>query len=125
MLWPFLIKFLIPALVGDFNQIRSSSEKLGGALSTVSNLSDLNQCNAASRLEDLQLGGLRYTWSNSGSSSSRIECKLDKALVNGAFFHANYYKGKIAVPSPLDHSPLIFKQINMSSCRSPFRYFNL
>lgn len=75
-------------------------------------------------MEDLQLGGFHYSWSNYGHGYSQIECNSDRVLVNGAFFQTNYYKGETMLPGLLDHSPIIFNQMRKSSCRSPFRYFS-
>lgn len=76
---------------------------------------EFNHYIIGSYLEDLQLVGLKFSWSNLGDSGTRIEYKLDRALINGTFFKANYYKGVIEVPAGLlGHSLLLFKHLENS-----------
>lgn len=102
-------------VVGDSNQISWSTEKMGGAYSKVANMARFNHYIAESYLEDHELWALKLSWSNSGDGGTRIECKLNWALVNGSAFQVNHHKGVTEVPGLSDHSPPLFKNLQDSS----------
>lgn len=73
------------AILGDFNTVRWDFEKQGGgARPNQSAMDSFNDCINTCGLEELQLKGSCFTQSNSSWGHDRIECKLDKALVNQA-----------------------------------------
>ena len=73
-------------LLGDFNVVRYSSEKLDGDQSWPNYMTELNECCTTASLEDLRFLGQLYTWSK-GSGGSFIARKLDRALVNLEWHH--------------------------------------
>lgn len=67
-------------VVGDFNSIRSPSDKLYGTDVTAYEITDFNNCCFSAGLHDLKSIGAPYSWSN-GSIFTRI----DRVLVNHAW----------------------------------------
>ena len=56
-------------LAGDFNVVRSVSEKAGGDLSWTSGMDELNTCCWNAGIEDLKFNGHLLTWSNKNPSN--------------------------------------------------------
>lgn len=65
--------------------MRWGSEKVGGSAISMNSAQDFNQCIDSFALLELPLQGPTFTWSNSFVHPKRIECKLDRALINIAF----------------------------------------
>eukprot|EP00268_Persea_americana_P005851 TRINITY_DN12021_c0_g3_i1.p1 TRINITY_DN12021_c0_g3~~TRINITY_DN12021_c0_g3_i1.p1 ORF type:complete len:434 (+),score=46.51 TRINITY_DN12021_c0_g3_i1:1707-3008(+) len=111
-------------LAGDFNTIRWTHEKIGGASPRPSGLIEFNDCIQEVGLIDLKLSGSPFTWSKSSMGESRTECKLDRALVNAPCMSSNLFKGEVLLPGLSDHSPILLMLNDSIHVRSPFRYFN-
>ena len=111
-------------VAGDFKIIRWSHEKSGGATPRANGLIDFNDCIQEAGLMDLQLKGPIFTWSNSSIGESRIESKLDRALVNAEFLQCNPLKGDTLLPSISDHAPILLSLNEQRHVKAPFRYYN-
>ncbi|KAK3204628.1 hypothetical protein Dsin_018674 [Dipteronia sinensis] len=95
---------------GDFNEIMSDSEKLGGLRKNWRFLTDFREAAADYDLEDMGFVGPKYTWSNKRVGSAAISERLDRSLNNSAWRnlfpnfmvrHLNFWK--------LDHRPLMLE----------------
>lgn len=83
-------------VLGDFNAIRWESEKMGGTKLCPKAMESFNNCIDYCGLTDLLLAGYQFTWSNSSEGAKRIECRLDRALVNQKFIQvAADYQGAV------------------------------
>lgn len=113
-------------LGGDFNSVRWTAEKIGGASSRSLGVAEFNECINANMLADIDIhmNGPAFTWSNSSMGSARIEWKLDRGLGNGALLHASFFWGKILMPGLSDQVPQLFSLVDSRSFSSPFCYFN-
>ena len=107
-------------VAGDFNTIKWSHEKTGGSTLRAIRLVDYNDCIQGVGLMDFKLNGSRFTWSNSSVGDSRIECKLDRVLVNAAFMHSNLFIGDVLLPSISDHSLILLSLCNRAHIKVPF-----
>lgn len=70
------------AVLGSFHDIRSLREKRGGAVFLKAHSDDLNQCRYHSQLQDLRYLGPFFTSCYSSEGERRLDCKLDRVLVN-------------------------------------------
>ena len=77
-------------------------KKTGGASPRASALHEFNDCLQEAGLLDLKLCGSPFTWSNSSMGDSRIECKLDRVLVNASCMTD---RDEVLPPSLSDHPP--------------------
>lgn len=70
------------AVLGDFNAIKSLSGKKGGSTHVKAYKGDLNNLCNNSSLDDMRFMGSFFTWNNNSEGQKKIECKLDRDLVN-------------------------------------------
>ena len=112
-------------LLGDFNIVRSISEKEGGDLSWNSAMDELNTCCSNADLDDLRFKGHWFTWSNKNLANPILR-KLDRALINPRW--TSCYpnaEAKFIQPGISDHSPVIVRLgLPYPQIRKPFRFFN-
>lgn len=111
-------------IAGDFNTLRWTHEKLGGATPRPAGLLDFNDCIQEVGLLELKLSGSPFTWTNSSMGESRIECKLDKVLINSPCMSSDLFKGEVLNPGLSNHSPILLVLNDSIHIKSPFRYFN-
>ncbi|GFZ04425.1 hypothetical protein Acr_16g0010490 [Actinidia rufa] len=80
-LWHNLCRFRFSQnpwiLLGDFNNVLSSEERINGQPVSLYEIWEFKECCYDLSLTDIRSTGVFYTWTN-----SRIWCKLDKAMVN-------------------------------------------
>ncbi|GLT78653.1 hypothetical protein SLA2020_501810 [Shorea laevis] len=69
-------------LVGDFNQITSSNERLDGLVTGLRGASKMLECFQARELIDLGASGSRFTWTNKQHGGNLVMKRLDRALAN-------------------------------------------
>lgn len=109
----------------DFNIIRWNYEKTGGAPSDLNTMMDFNNCIDHCGLQDVSMIDSKFTWSNSSSGSSHIECKLDRMLVNPQAIQLLNFEGKCLNLGISDHHPLLLSSSSLAPpIRVPFKYFN-
>ncbi|KAK1302793.1 hypothetical protein QJS10_CPB12g00475 [Acorus calamus] len=116
----------LPWLIGgDFNEVRYSSEKMGGRQIHSRRASRFNQCIEESCLQDLRSVGGHFSWSN--NQDNRIACKLDNALVN-LDWTTGFADSFVHVLSPglSDHSALLVTvKPPIPTGPRPFKYFQM
>ncbi|XP_057453964.1 uncharacterized protein LOC130745626 [Lotus japonicus] len=72
-------------VIGDFNDILSPRDKLGGDLPDLRHLQKVTQVCAQLGLHEVDFTGYRYTWSNKRVAPRTIQERLDYALTNDAW----------------------------------------
>ena len=93
-LWDFLRSqasrfHSVPWIVlGDFNAILSSSDRVGGDLSWYGHMEDFGQCVHDAELIRVPFTGLRYTWHNGQADTGTIMRRLDWVFCNSSWFLA-------------------------------------
>ncbi|XP_043687599.1 uncharacterized protein LOC122638815 [Telopea speciosissima] len=111
--------------LGDFNIVRQQSEKFGGDIVRQEAIDDFNSFIFDTGLVDLEWKGELFTWNNRQGGSSRVCCKLDRAMVNLNWLDVLRSSEATFLPPGLsDHSPAvvsIFDGVNFG--RKPFRFF--
>ncbi|XP_044399391.1 elongation factor 1-alpha-like isoform X1 [Triticum aestivum] len=95
--------------LGDFNEVLTSSEKLGGADRPQHYLDDFRQALDACELRDIGFEGDMYTWRNHSRELRTYICeRLDRATANnewcGAFPNHIVVNGE---PRHSDHRPVV------------------
>ncbi|XP_074283610.1 uncharacterized protein LOC141608150 [Silene latifolia] len=70
-------------VMGDFNIVRYSHEKIGNLPAHLPDMLDFNNCLSSCGLDDMQGTGSDFTWFNKQDPSTRVYSKLDRVLVNG------------------------------------------
>ncbi|XP_043697429.1 uncharacterized protein LOC122648258, partial [Telopea speciosissima] len=96
------------AVLGDFNVIRSNSEKIGGYPVRIEAMDDFNSFIDGAGLLDLKWKGEALTWNNRQVGDARICCKLDRVLVNLAWMDVFRSSDATFYPPGLsDHSPVV------------------
>lgn len=114
-------------LLGDYNQILTSSEAYSLYTSDISpgGIADFNECLTDCGLFDLAYRGCFFTWSNKSPTSPRSR-KLDRALINENWMER--YPNSFAyfdAPGTSDHSPcLVTIKAEESRRKTRFTYFS-
>lgn len=91
-------------ILRDFNTVHWGHEKQGGAAPDQNSMNSFNNCIDACGLMDPQLTGPNFSWSNSSFGDKRVECKVDRALINCHFhFFCQDLKGSLLMPGLSDH----------------------
>lgn len=106
-------------VLGDFNYTRWHHEKSGGAQPRLCSMSEFNDCIDSCGLDDLHISGSHFTWSNSSFGSSRIQCRLDRVLINQiAILAPSQVHGSILNNGISDHHPILLENCNSGiSCK--------
>lgn len=73
--------------VGDFNEILSNGEKIGGKLREEWTFTDFRNMVSYCDLEDMRSRGDIYIWVRGGHTHS-VKCCLDRVFINYAWFVA-------------------------------------
>ncbi|XP_057428231.1 uncharacterized protein LOC130721452 [Lotus japonicus] len=71
--------------IGDFNDIISPADKLGGDVPDMGRLQVANQACNECDFHDVGFSGYRFTWSNMREAPNTVEERLDFALANSAW----------------------------------------
>lgn len=89
-------------------------------------MDDFNSCLNYAALNDLQLGGGTFTWSNSSFGSRRTICKLDRNLGNIDFCcKFPDYDCSLLPPGLSDHHAILCKLPSTEiRIKLPLRFFN-
>jgi ribonuclease HI len=94
--------------IGDFNEVLTTSEKLGGSGRANSQMVAFRQTLEFCELTDLGYRGPKFTWSNCQEGSNFIKERLDRGVAN-AEWRDLFPNSAILVEAILcsDHAPLI------------------
>lgn len=67
---------------GNFNEILSLNDKLGGTERLSGGIFDFQACLNGCDLQDLRWRGYRFTWCNNQEDEGRIDKRLDRYYAN-------------------------------------------
>ncbi|XP_074283846.1 uncharacterized protein LOC141608385 [Silene latifolia] len=93
-------------VLGDFNVVRSVSEREGPNPPATQDILGFNACLAQFYSDDMHRMGSEFTWSNKQGADMRTWARLDRVLVNPesiTMFLVSFALG--LPPGPSDHSP--------------------
>ncbi|KAI8527724.1 hypothetical protein RHMOL_Rhmol12G0096700 [Rhododendron molle] len=109
--------------LGDFNIVRSASERLVGYAAAASD--EFNSCLTDIEQDDMPSKGLWFTWSNKRNGLGDNKSILDRVLINSNWL--NLFPNNEAVVQPpgiSDHCPIMVSiAFNIAQKRS-FKFFN-
>ncbi|KAK1286723.1 hypothetical protein QJS10_CPB20g00770 [Acorus calamus] len=109
---------------GDFNEVRTGSEKVGGRPIHFRRVRKFNNCLLSCSLEDIKSMGHTLSWSN--LQENRIACRLDRILANPQFFAEFPHALLPYLPhGPSDNALLKLKARPLIPTEPPFRYFEM
>lgn len=113
-------------LIGNFNAIRSTTERVGTHASYKQNTIDLfNNCLAAIGIKEIDNRGGSTTWCNGRLGEHRIGSKLDHGFGNMDFYNLwpeiklDYYTSGTS-----DHFSLRLELMVLQARKTPFRFTN-
>ena len=93
---------------GDFNEIVSVEEKLGGVLRPQKQMDDFREVIHQCRFKDLGFVGPKFTWCNMQEGESILLLRLDRALATPEWIdHYKNVKVHHLVESTSDHYALL------------------
>lgn len=129
VLWDILDNFISQqgdiyiCVVGDFNAVRTASERAGqGSFVYVKEMDDFNHFIADANLVEIPLCGRFYTWYRKNGS---CKSKLDRLLVNEEWINKwPDYSLKSGGRSFSDHCPIFIVQAIRDWGPRPFRFIN-
>ncbi|XP_010436852.1 PREDICTED: uncharacterized protein LOC104720672 [Camelina sativa] len=118
-------------MIGDFNQIRNNSEKIGGHNRDASTFHDFNNMMSTCDMLDLKHIGNKFSWSGQRSimkngirTKELIQCCLDRVVLNTEWF--SYFPASTAEflePIESDHRPIVVDILTETRVkRGMFRY---
>lgn len=86
-LWRYLnqwgVRMQKPCLIlGDFNNVLHSDDKIRGATVTLNEVKDFQECLRTCLLEEMGRKGQHYIWNNKGKIN-RVFYKIDWSFING------------------------------------------
>ena len=112
-------------LLGDFNIVRSVSEKQGGDMSWSTAMDDLNNCCCNAELEDLHFKGQWFTQTNRNPANPILR-KLDRVLINPCWTSCfPTADAEFILPGLSDHClAVVHLGLPLPQLRKPFRFFN-
>ncbi|KAG5548914.1 hypothetical protein RHGRI_014320 [Rhododendron griersonianum] len=113
-------------VLGDFNAIKSPTEKVGGDRAWTSWMEEFNSCLQSTELVDLRFSGCYYTWSNKQLGDAHISTKIDRVLVNERWIKDFCWSNAHFLnPGVSDHSPaVVYLTASTPPRKRPFRFFN-
>lgn len=94
-------------LLGDFNQVESQNQILGGSLS-IKGATNFSDWKLENKLLDIPFYGINYTWTNNKIKENAIYQRIDKAFSNENW--KNMYTEASLWNLPIilsDHSPIV------------------
>ncbi|KAG5553067.1 hypothetical protein RHGRI_011057 [Rhododendron griersonianum] len=110
--------------IGDFNEVLSTSDKVGGSIPNPRRLSSFHEMLTTCGLVDLGFKGPRFTWRNNRLGRDLIMERLDMAFANDKWREL-YDQAIVLVEAAIgsDHNPLILNtSFPLKKVRKPFRF---
>ncbi|KAK3188862.1 hypothetical protein Dsin_028423 [Dipteronia sinensis] len=115
-------------VLGDFNTIRSDTERVRGRPRISSAMAEFNECINRCGLLDLRFEGRQLSWCNGHQGLARSWAKLDRVLINNEFV-AKYGDAKACLlnRNTSDHAPILLQfVVDMERYGpAPFRFQNM
>ncbi|KAH7840676.1 hypothetical protein Vadar_020103 [Vaccinium darrowii] len=110
--------------MGDFNQVLSISDKVGGNCPNQSAISEFHGMISESGLIDLEFKGPRFTWRNNRIGEDFIMERIDMAFAN-AKWREMFDKAMVFVEPAVgsDHNPLVLNtDVPLNKVGRPFKF---
>lgn len=114
----------LPWLVGDFYEVLSLGDKVGGNHPSQSRLSSFHDMLNVCGLVDLEFKGPKFTWRNNRADDGFIMERIDMAFANSKW-RERFDKAVVLVEAAIgsDHNPLILNtSYPLNKVKKPFRF---
>lgn len=110
--------------MGDFNQVLSAADKMGGNLPNQNGLSSFHNMLTDCGLVDLGFKGPKFTWRNNQSGDSFIMERIDMAFANSQWRESHEHAMVFVEPAiGSDHNPLILNtDVPLNKVGKPFKF---
>ncbi|KAJ8505060.1 hypothetical protein OPV22_005946 [Ensete ventricosum] len=114
-------------VLGDFNTVRYTNEKVGGRVLSECQLQHFNDCIDTAALTDMKSVGDWFSWNNQSTAERKIMARLDRCLINQEWL-AVFPDSLLEYGAKLfsDHSIMhIHADKALPRVKKPFRFFNM
>jgi hypothetical protein len=115
-------------MLGDFNDITSSTEKWGGNRLSASHIAEYCDCKNSCNMIDLGFFGPKFTWTNGHPINSLIMERLDRAWAN-LEWRTLFPEASVShlTRTHSDHCPILLSLYHVIPCSlpCPFRFENI
>ncbi|KAL9236113.1 hypothetical protein vseg_010817 [Gypsophila vaccaria] len=113
------------AVAGDFNNVLSVTERVGGAVSQ-SEIEPFRDCLEVCGLVDIYSTGALFTWNNKQHPETRVYSRIDRFLINKEWCDALPEAAAHFHPEGLyDHCPCVVHFLPCVNRKQRFKYFNM
>ncbi|XP_062118077.1 uncharacterized protein LOC133831698 [Humulus lupulus] len=114
-------------IVGDFNAVFDSKDRMGGKAITMKELEDARHWLDLGIVEEMKIMGLFYTWSNNQEGGNHIFSKLDRVFFNKDWLDSFPNVSATANWEVVsDHCVIILKQLSAQKDGiQPFHFYNM
>lgn len=113
-------------VLGDFNTVFGPGEKVGGRPLSSDVYDFIADILLQVSLADLKWRGVKFTWSNCSAGLARIQCKLDRVLVNDLWVQEfSDSEAQFLPPLASDHSLGLVRVVRSAPVRRTFKFFNV
>ncbi|KAH7864398.1 hypothetical protein Vadar_029181 [Vaccinium darrowii] len=112
-------------LLGDFNSIRTLSDRVGSVSFDGIAAHEFNSCLEDIDMEDMASKGFLFTWTNRRGGLGFVKSRIDRALINSRW-QVQYPESEAVFQAPgmSDHCPIVVTILRQQSRRIPFKFFN-
>lgn len=113
-------------MIGDFNDMASSSEKIGGRPWPINWILGFQETLSDCRLQDIEMSGYQYTWERSRVMLMWMVERLDQVTFTIDWMeHFSEARVKNIVTSELDHYALLLHCVAVTvNTKPPFNFEN-
>lgn len=109
--------------MGDFNTVRSASERIVGFDSNVA--ADFNQCLADIMHDDLPAKGFWFTWTNKRGGLGDNKSRIDRVISNNQWLVSfPACEASFLAPGMSDHCPMVLTVLPCLHRKGSFKFFN-
>lgn len=110
-------------IMGDFNTPLKKNEKKGGSQANLDSRLDLMDFINNNAIHDLELQGVKYTWTNRRSGENLIQVRLDRALLSLDWFNLHECSLSSHIRARVDHYPITFTaEVKNRRRHFPYRF---
>uniref|UniRef100_A0A0V0HNI0 Putative ovule protein n=1 Tax=Solanum chacoense TaxID=4108 RepID=A0A0V0HNI0_SOLCH len=113
-------------ILGDFNNVLHTTDRLGGAQVTFSEVCDFQDCLDTYMPEEMGSNGKAYTWNDKGTTNG-VFSKIDWSFINGVWVDEMFdCRTTFMNEGVSDHSPIHVRGVGrVVRQRAAFKYCNM
>lgn len=109
--------------MGDFNAVRSASERLIGFDSAAA--AEFNKCLCDILQDDMPAKGFWFTWTNKRGGAGDNKSRIDRVITNTEWLASfSQCEANFLAPSVSDHCPMMVSVVLGTQMKRSFKFFN-